>query len=282
MQVVKKFIPIIVPQKYYVDQYGHPNAFHENNISLYITDHKVIILIRQVNYRKFHNKNYIVGHDKSLSEYVMLSGPDFDHLKYQEMIYDWNDFPAHPAYWKGMDDIRFITDKLILPIISERNEEGKPCLFLADLNNHIIKITAKLDPHVIEKNWMPYIHHDEIKVIYSVSPFVIKSLMIDNRKIINDCQHLKGYHGSTNGIAYHDGYLFIIHLYQQFTVHRWLYFNPDTLEIKVSEPFRFFEHSFIEFNCSLCWYQNDIIAALAVNETQVMLSVIDPTTINLI
>lgn len=38
-------IPIVIPQKYYYDKYGLYNAFFENNLSLYIHNEDITLLI---------------------------------------------------------------------------------------------------------------------------------------------------------------------------------------------------------------------------------------------
>lgn len=292
MQEVERMIPIIVPQKFYVDKNGSPNAYYENNISLYINDDGFItILIRQVSYRKFCNALFINSLHKSVSLYSMLSGVDFDHLEYKDNIYDWNGFPEYPTFWVGMDDIRFITHDDIIVTTCERNplsavnHPGNTCLFLAKLHGNTITLKERLEPHSKEKNWMPYHHNGDIKVIYSVSPFTIKSLIPDDRTIIKLSPELEtklsGYHGSTNGIPFNGNLLFLIHKYTITTIseHRWLSFNPDSLEVRVSAPFVFFKYSFLEFNCTLSLFNNKIYAALAVNECNNYIAIINQNTI---
>ena len=118
-------IPIVVPQKYYVDQHGLHNAYFENNLSLYIHGDKVILLIRQINYRKFKNQHYIVGEQYSTTHYCMLvgtmNGEKFGILTHYDIIYDWNGFHETNAFNKGMDDIRFINHKDLLIICCDRN-----------------------------------------------------------------------------------------------------------------------------------------------------------------
>ena len=182
-----------------------------------------------------------------------------------------------------MEDIRFITKNLLLVTVSERNINGNPCIFLAEIITDKIKLLKKLQPNDIEKNWMPYHFNNNVYVIYSISPFVIKSLEIDDRKQIdmsnNINEKLKGYNGSTNGIIFNNNILFLIHKYDLKTEHRWLVFDPTTANIIISNPFIFFKHSYIEFPCSLSWYNNKIYISLGINDDKAVIMVVSPMDI---
>ena len=249
-----------------------PNAYVENNISIKIKD-EFIILVRLVNYRKFHNHNFVVGQDKSYSKYVLLKGKSLDELEYYDIIYDWGNFEEHQSYWMGMDDIRFLDDGLLVTC-SERNH-GQPCQWYATLEKNIITLREKLQPSIIEKNWMPY----DNKVIYNVNPLTIKSIFSDDRMIIAEHSKLEGYQGSTNGVTYNGGKLFLIHTNDKKTYHRWLWINKD--DVKISEPFSFFKYSFHEFTCSLAFYQNVYYVSLGVNESSVYIIELTPEMIKI-
>ena len=268
---VLNVIPIITPQKYFINQYGIPDAYCTNNLALYIEDNGYItMLIRNVNYKRFHNKVCITGFATSMSEYSMLSGPDFNHLEYQDIIYDWGVLPQYPTHWFGMEDIRFIDRYRLLITCPERNTSGIPCLFYGVIKNNVITLLQRLEPSRIEKNWLPYGNED--KLIYHVSPFTIKSIFKDDRMIIDigeEQSKLEGYHGSTNCVPYKGELLFLTHLYTDKTVHRWVTFNPETLKVKVSKPFSYMKHSFIEINSSLQYYNGIYYVTLAIHEDKI-------------
>lgn len=192
-----------------------------------------------------------------------------------------------------MEDIRFINNDSLLVICSERNLNGKPCIFHAILHDNIITLTHKLEPSVIEKNWMPYNYNNKDYVIYRVSPFTIKSIFDDDRRIINLNEllsvQLKDYHGSTNGVSFigsTNEVLFLIHKYtfnnqQSKILHRWLLFNPETETVRISEEFSFFKYSFLEFNCSLQYYDELYYLTLAVNEDKIYIVTFTPEMINI-
>lgn len=275
IQNISNIIPIICPQECYIDKYGLPNAYQQCNCSLYYYHdnhhdrHDIIVLVRLVNYRKHHNGCWTGGHNYSYSLYYMLTGSDFNNLEGMMVKYNWGDFRYYDAFWRGMDDIRFINKNTLLVTCSERNESKLPCIFLASLENDTITLQVQLNPHHLEKNWMPF----ENKVIYMISPFTIKSLIEDDKQVIDIdpfiVDTLAGYHGSTNGLAYKQGYLFLIHKNEKKTIHRWLYYNKvNDVEVRISKPFYFFQHAFFEFPFSLVQYdQQHVMVSIGVNES---------------
>ena len=98
--------------------------------------------------------------------------------------------------------------------------------------------------------------NDEQKIVYSVSPFVIKSVLKDDRDEIylsseQQQKELKWLHGSSNGIDLFGSKLFLIHINEDRVYDRWLLFNPKTKIINYSNRFVFIKDSYSEFTCSL-------------------------------
>jgi hypothetical protein len=272
----KDIIPIIVPQIYFKDKYSNTNNYVEMNPSLFIEENgNVIIFVRCVNYKKFNNKQFILYESNSNSEYYIINGNirdreklDIENFEYKLLEFEYN-LPTYPTYWFGLEDIRFINSNTILVNVPELNEGGKPSIFKAELNENKITNFMPCKPNSnIEKNWMPY--NDE-KVIYSLYPFMIKTIEDDLIEEIPISQlikyKLKGYHGSTNGINKNDNEkLFLIHINREKTYHRWLLFNLETNEIELSDEFLFFKNAYIEFTCSLSRFKDRIFVSLGVND----------------
>ena len=276
--------PIIIPLKLFKDRHNEINTYVGMNPSMFIEpDGNVTILIREVNYRKFKKGSYSIYGNISTSLYSILKGKVFkneplsiENMTCSNLTYEYN-IPTYPSYWIGLEDIRFVTANSLLAIIPECHPGGKPAIFKATLttsnnsNNSNNSSNSNPDDSLItsfvsckpdkidEKNWLPYIDTDgSQKIIYSLSPFRIKSIEEDDLITISlpkeKEETLKGYHGSTNGIEYNNGIerLFLIHINNEKPYHRWLLFNPDDLTVKVSKIFTFFKYSHIEFSCSLC------------------------------
>ena len=274
--------PIITPQILFKDKYNCDNSYIDTNPSLIIDNNgNVKILIRKINYRKFSNKSFITYKDFTDSKYSILTGKIYDNqpleiedMVYNDITYEYN-IPTYRSYWYGIEDIRFIDSNTILTIIPECNPEGKPSIFKATIENSILHSFISCNPSIQEKNWMPYTDNNgEHKVIYSLNPFKIKSIMDDDLHTIshhseNTMELLNGYHGSTNGIEYGDNSscrLFLIHTNREKFYNRWILFNFDDLSLKISEEFTFFKHSYIEFTCSLCKYNDRIFTSIGVND----------------
>jgi len=266
--------PIILPELLYTDRFNNPNAYFDINPSIYISESgKVKILVRRINYRKFNNKNFILYENQSNSVYTLLIGSlqAKDPLNLEEFevqsIQNKYSIPTYPTYWTGLEDIRFIDETTILTTIPECNISGQPCIFKAKLTDNIISNHTICRPNTTEKNWMPYKYKNEIKVIYSLQPFIVKSIESDDKLTLPIISPLiQDYHGSTNGISYNSQLLFLIHENKTRTYHRWMLFDVTNNLVKISEPFTFFKHSHIEFTCSLASYNDRIFVSLGLND----------------
>jgi len=272
--------PIILPEVLYKDIFNNSNLYADMNPSIHISESgNVKILVRRVNYRKFNNRDFVLYENKSNSIYAVLTGTLDGPLNLENFTLSTLEnnltIQTYPTYWTGIEDIRFINGTTILTTIPECNPSGQPCIFRATLDSKVHSHTM-CSPSTVEKNWMPY----DDKVIYSIYPFVIKSVDTDDRQTLPiDTSHLIGYHGSSNGILYNNDRLFLIHINKERTYHRWMLFNPSTLTLKVSEPFTFFKHSHIEFTCSLASYKERIFVSLGVNDDKAFILELDKAEI---
>lgn len=278
----KHVYPIILPQQFFIDRFQQSNAFLEMNPSMHIDeDGKVIILVRCINYRKFYNKQFTMYEQYSVSKYNILRGTiqsdsllDLDQCNVQNLQYNTT-LPTYSTYWKGMEDIRFVTSNTLLVTLPECNPNGNPSIFYATLEENKIHIIESCKPDQVEKNWMPYPTNKGFSVIYSLNPFMIKDLKEDKmtRVIIPSeiASQLTGYHGSTNGIPFYQNYLFLIHVNRERSYHRWLLFDPLHHIVQISDEFIFFAHSYIEFPVSICRFADRIFISMGVNDDKAMI-----------
>jgi hypothetical protein len=182
----RKVHPIIVPPLLFQDRHGCPNAYKEMNPSLHISEEgHVRLLVRLVNYSKYPLNSFTVHEPQSKSEYALLEGPhgkelDLDLLEYKQLQVNL-DLPRHSTWWFGVEDIRFLNHQQLLLCIPECNPGGKPALFRGQLTGSTVSEITPCFPNATEKNWMPF----EDKVIYSVSPFILKSVIADDRQEIS-------------------------------------------------------------------------------------------------
>jgi hypothetical protein len=276
----KKYInPIIIPLTCFMDKFDRMNALFSMNPSLFITKYgDVYILIRSINYRKFQDKQFTIYGNSSTSTYFLLKGTidenkplNLDLFTYSNLNVNYN-LNKYPAYWLGLEDIRFINEETLITIVPELHVGGKPSLFKSSFNSINAEIHSFIEcfPNDNpEKNWMPYTDDkNEEKVIYSLHPFKIKSIEKDDLEEICIIDDLKNYHGSSNGILYKGNYrLFLIHSNKEKVYSAFILFDPTINDIILSKPFLFFKYSFIEFTCSLSMYNERIFVSLGVNDS---------------
>jgi len=276
-QIINKIniFPIMIPTDMYIDKYGNTNNYIETNPSIFIDNNgSYTILVRTINYSKYKNRAFTIYERNSNSVYYVLRGQIYNNnfnldnytIEKVNVIFD---IPRQPSLWYGLEDIRFINSNTLLACIPECNFSS-PCIFQCTLNKNNITSINKCSPNKLEKNWMPYTYYGIDKVIYSVSPFYIKSVLGDDIEEIELEYTMKnkltGWHGSTNGINISEGILFLIHKNEnEKVIHRWLIFNPDTKTVNISKKFTFFKDSYIEFTCSLSYY-NNIFVSIGVND----------------
>lgn len=274
--------PILLSTQDFTDRFGNYNSYVEMNPSIYIEGNAVTILVRTVNYSKYKNNNFTVFENLSNSIYYIIKGSieggkvNLGTASKLEVNYN---IPIYPSYWKGLEDIRFITATDILATIPEGNIGGNPCIFRGKLEGNTISEFTKCEPSTIEKNWMPYSAN---MVVYSLYPFIIKSIDSNDLQTlpIKD-ERLNGFHGSSNGIEFGENTaLFLIHKNIERVYHRWLLFNYKENTIQLSEMFVFFNSSYIEFTCSLAKYANSIFVSLGVNDNKAFIVEVDTATIN--
>lgn len=262
-----QYIPIILPGQKFINKHGEADAYIEMNPTLFITEEgEYTLLTRLVNYRKFHDRSFTLSEPKSISKYYIQRGRvnnGIFEVQTEGLLDLDNPFPRYNTYWLGAEDIRFVSPTEIIATIPENNPNGMPRIVRGSLDGSKLTITDLLEPSNTEKNWMPF---GTNSVVYSVSPFVVKSIDSDDRKIVYLLKELDTYHGSTNGVPYENGYLFLIHDSTGKTLHRWLYYSEKDSQIGYSNAFTFFPHSYIEFPCSLAKFGGEYYVSLGIND----------------
>jgi hypothetical protein len=280
----KSITPIFVPGTLYTDRFGNPNQYVEMNPALWINASGAFtILVRTVNYLKYKGNRFTVYGSSSRSIYHIVKGQIEDGpLSLDEAetsLLDVNvDVPTYPSLWYGLEDIRFLNETEVLACVPEMNE-GRPGLFKATLNGKTISKFQPCRPSYQEKNWMPF----DDKVVYSVCPFHIKSLKDDVRHEVplseEQKRELEGWHGSSNGIPWGEGILFLIHLNRERVYHRWLFYD-NKQRIQISEPFVFFRESVLEFVCSLVEYKDRMFVSIGINDNKAFVLELEKDTVN--
>jgi len=267
-------VPLICPsikiKDYNIGQ-TNPAIFIEENGD-------IIVLIRLINYVKFKDYSFkIIEYPSTSNYYIGRSNiNNIDNIDYTILKYDYN-LPVYNTYWRGIEDIRFIDEKNIILCVPELSSDGNPSLFTAEIKDDKLINFIPLPKYNIEKNWMPF----SDKYIYSISPLKILS---KNSHLIKICDNLElnGYHGSSNGIIWEDGHLFLIHkTINNEVFHIFFFLSDDFNQIKYSDPFKFYKYSYIEFVCSLQQYNNKLYVSLGVNDSNSYIITLDKNVVKL-
>jgi predicted GH43/DUF377 family glycosyl hydrolase len=176
-------------------------------------------------------------------------------------LFDWNDSTwligaiIHPGTYRG-SEILYSTQCLC------KLEDSK-----------LISATLFQDPslYVVEKNWVPIIIKDQLKLIYSFSPFVILDPFNLDTKLIQTIRCDFRIRGGTPFIQFHGNYLGLVHSAPMkmenrlFYTHQWILINEDLEIIETSDPF-FFEKKGIEFACGLIKTINGVLVSYGVGD----------------
>jgi hypothetical protein len=282
---VLSWYPLLCPQVLFKDRQGETNAFLETNPAVYIkSDGSFLALVRLVNYRKFHNRAFKMGGSLSESAYHLFTGQITAHgpsIQTSSPVRFDNTLPQYYSCWTGYEDIRFLDESRIICTSPTSSPDGKPVIVIGTLSDTAtINIDTLCQPAQIEKNWMPFRVGSADFVLYSVCPLALKALHSPTPLTLHTAEELRGYHGSTNGIVWNAGFLFIVHSYNERSVHRWLYFDPVRRNYGFSEPFSFHSHSYIEFTCSLAVYNDVLYVGLGMNDDKAFLCSVETPDIS--
>ena len=237
--------------------YGTRAAWAPMNPALYVRpDGSYVLAIRTVNYAKFDDDSFTLFEPRSHTRYWIQRGGDVESLQAdaaaaEPLEIEYGQRTVHPTYWTGVEDLRFVNDTTVLVCVPELTSGGHPSLFLATLAATLHSFTHLRPNSSPQKNWMPFGND----FVYQLYP-----LQVLDQPVRGYYTELKDYHGSTCGVPYKDGWLFLIHKRKE---HRWLWLGTS---VHVSPPFTFFHHSYIEFCCSLAHYKETYYIGLGVND----------------
>lgn len=243
------------------------DRFREMNTFVYIEPNGNFIgLIRTINYIKYPDYSFNIWDYPSKSIYFKVEGnvADYDNWNYSPLSVEYG-LPQYKTHWLGIEDVRMISESEILTVVPELNPRGSPQIFKASLIGSKVRDFKPLLPQFDEKNWMPF-QDETTKVVYSVSPFTVRTLDSIELITIDPNPECQGYHGSSNGLRYRDGWLFLVHTTQdRRVIHRFIYLSTE-YKIRVSTPFIFFRDSHIEFVSSLSSYDGKFWIGIGVND----------------
>lgn len=147
------------------------------------------------------------------------------------------------------------------------------------------------DPRRYEKNWLPFLSHGELHLIYSCHPFTVYRPNIET----GECETVfryepdydfSSFRGSAPPIEFDDGYLMLVHEVVYFSenrrcyLHRFLYLDANFKVTKVSKPF-IFQHIGVEYCCSMTLdhTERELILPIGIEDKEAYLCFVDLDTI---
>lgn len=243
------------------------------NPSILKTDDGYIINCRIINYQLNDTGRYIIYHPsgKIITENIIIHTNKYLHEISQYVLHDVSQCIEFKKNIQGLEDLilfKHNSDLWFTCTNLESNPHGLPqinlCRLKFESDKYLVteKYPIELPSNRGEKNWLPVIHKNHLKLIYEYHPYTIKEISDEliHGKVIKVNNILSGkynlnlsrFKGSAAPIEFEDGYLIIVH--ETFNLpsglrcylHRFIWLN-DTLEIKkMSHPW-YFQHHGIEF-----------------------------------
>jgi len=152
-----------------------------------------------------------------------------------------------------------------------------------------------------EKNWMPLLDGDKLKVVYTAQPLEVLDVHAGNRRVsVADVPQAMGHlRGSTQAVPFADGYLAVVHevykpkaagggyinglgFFEQgshptgpFYVHRFAWMDKDGKSIRFGKPF-VFHGSGIEFAAGLCVVDGKLLLSYGIENREAWIATVDP------
>ncbi|MEO7398499.1 MAG: glycosyltransferase, partial [Ilumatobacteraceae bacterium] len=136
-----------------------------------------------------------------------------------------------------------------------------------------------------EKNWMPFVHEDELHFVYAVAPTVILRCDVDNGHV--DVLHeaegptsAEPLRGGSQGIPLdRGGWLFVVHEVDRSTgtpryLHRFLELSPRFEVVGVTEPFSFTADR-VEFCAGMARHGDELVLSFGVSDAAAGLAVVE-------
>ncbi len=147
------------------------------------------------------------------------------------------------------------------------------------------------DPMRCEKNWLPFIKDEALRIIYSYDPFTIYQPDLETGECKLDLRYeptwdLTQFRGSAGPIPFDNGYLVLVHEvvhfpdYTRCYLHRFVYLDHRFFAMNISKPFTFL-HQGVEFcgSMTLNHEGTHLILALGIEDNKAYLCTVDLKTI---
>lgn len=298
------FLPIDVKLPQIVDDL--PDLYNPMNPSIQKTPTGYKVICRSVNYtqegaKSFHTVDYdgIFRTRNFLLEY----SPDFQVLSQQEILEDLPRERIRTFSIEGLDDCRIFEyndSSWFACTTGDTNPCGNFQISLCKLEDrspyediYVEKLLPLQgpDPYRCEKNWLPFVHRDQLHLVYSCSPFTIYQPDLETGECTTVLSYepeydFSSFRGSAAPIPFDDGYLMLVHEVTLFQnqgrcyFHRFLYLDQNFRVKKLSLPFTF-KHQGIEYCCGMTLDHSNtqLILPIGIEDREAHLCFVDLNTV---
>jgi len=196
----------------------------------------------------------------------------------------------------GIEDMRMFVYNNKIKIIGSSELNNKLYIITGEydyLNNKLLNmnyIKPTFNYQSIEKNWVYFIHNNNLQIIYKWYPLQICKLNLNKNKFIKDlnlikeipmCLFFKNARGSTCGVYYNNEIWFICHFNNNGSYsHFFVVFNIDMIPIRYSDVFNFNKNK-VQF-CIGLYIMDDgtFLIPYSINDVESKLGIYNISTIN--
>jgi hypothetical protein len=203
---------------------------------------------------------------------------------------DPEDPRRHQAPYLGFEDLRLIQLKgrwFAIGDSWELGPNGNPEMALLELDGaRVTRVNRLVGPFQgrPEKNWMPFVHTDELHFVYSCGPLIVFRYDQRTRGVtwaaLSESPELTTpFRGGSQGLAVEDGYLFVVHetTYYEAEVrsylHRFVRIGFDLRLNAVSRSFTL-TGEMREFCAGAAIHGSELVLSLGVRHTEAWLAVV--------
>ncbi len=284
-------------------QFTPPEGWHPANPSLACREGRIMMIVRAVNYEISSGGHYCPpdGEPIRTRNFLLRLDPRLD-VEWSSEILPPSDLPA-PAFAgvRGFEDARLFVwrDALwFVATLRELTRYGWCQQVLARIGEgdgascRVVdwRVLVPEGPRRHEKNWMPFVDDDELRLVYLCDP----TRVLDGaaRTVVSTSPSIAAetFRGGSQAIPFDGGWLALIHEVQApggysppTYCHRFVWLDAAWMLRGVSRPF-FFRQKGIEFAAGLAWHPTAkrLLISYGVGDREAWLAEVDPADVRLL
>ncbi len=257
---------------------GEDRVWRPMNPSIITASNGYRVICRLVNYvqkgaRDFHT--YDSDGIFRTRNFFLEYSKDFQLLSQKEILENPPHLKRCASFVDGLEDCRLFKwhhDFCFTCTTTDTNPMGSPQISFCSLEpiprNGSFYVERFLplqgpDPRRCEKNWLPFVHHDQLFMIYSYEPLTIYMPLLNT----GSCERVhqssipgydfSSFRGSAGPVVFEDGFLVLVHEvvfldgFERVYLHRFVWLDQEWNITEISRPF-VFKHQGVELCIGMC------------------------------